>query len=565
MGVVHWYVDDLALAFGYKSNSNPQVHRVQMKVTDNTLPRVRPTKYGQTTGFASIVSGSPGSDETTETTTLECGTEENGAIVEEYVEAGSEVNDNSDGKECGVAHGTVRCIAEGNVANCGITNHKTEVKQGTEGTYNIEYKYTDTHGNPSKTVTRPVTIKDTTVPKLDIKGDCTLENSAGANINEVESKRADNTNANGGLFDSDRIAKMFEHFDRCNKAITTTVTIHTGACKFDSGNTPGVQHCAGDAATQAPIQGNYLAKWTWAGTFNDKGSAATDATQVFPEYEAGTYAIVYKTEDGHFTSTACRQIENVDHTHPIIQILGSDLMTLEATHQGNYVDDGAVCYDQVDGVISQNVEVSGDVVNLAKVGTYVITYNCKDSAGNVAPTESRTVQVQQTECPKCTMSLCTSGSDHSQNNCTFDHEASFDYTDAGASCSDEIDGNVDYNVTNPVDVEVTGTYVVTYRAKNSVGLWNDDCTDPCVGNPTEQCERNYTRTINVVDTLKPIIEVKYNGNRVAIGTANDRAVHNSSINPMSKLMAESAGSANTWLMGAAAAAVAGVALLGFSH
>merc|ERR1712159_463658 len=179
----------------------------------------------------------------------------------------------SDGKECGVAHGTVRCIAQGNVANCGITNHKTEVKQGAEGTYNIEYKYTDTHGNPSKTVTRPVTIKDTTVPKLTLAGDCVLENSAGAHINAVDSKKADNTN--GGLFDSDRIAKMFEHFDRCNKAITTTVTIHTGACKFDSGNTPGVQHCAGDAATQAPIQGNYLAKWTWAGTFNDKGSAAT--------------------------------------------------------------------------------------------------------------------------------------------------------------------------------------------------------------------------------------------------------------------------------------------------
>merc|ERR1712224_852371 len=69
----------------------------------------------------------------------------------------------------------------------------------------------------------------------------------------------------------------------------------------------------------------------------------------------------------------------------IIQILGSDQMTLEATHQGNYIDDGATCSDQVDGVISQNVEVSGDVVNLSKVGTYTITYNCKDSANNEAP------------------------------------------------------------------------------------------------------------------------------------------------------------------------------------
>ena len=577
--VVHWYVDDLALAFGYKSNSNPQVHRVQMKVTDNTLPRVRPTKYGQTTGFASIVSGSPGSDETTETTTLECGTEENGDIVEEYVEAGSEVNDNSDGKECGVAHGTVRCIAEGNVANCGITNHKTEVKQGTEGTYNIEYKYTDTHGNPSKTVTRPVTIKDTTVPKLDIHGDCTLENSAGANINEVESKRADNTNANGGLFDSDRIAKMFEHFDRCNKAITTTVTIHTGACKFDSGNTPGVQHCAGDAATQAPIQGNYLAKWTWEGTFNDKGSAATDATQVFPEYEAGTYAIVYKTEDGHFTSTACRQIENVDHTHPIIQILGSDVMTLEATHQGNYIDDGATCSDQVDGVISQNVEVSGDVVNLSKVGEYTITYNCKDSANNAAPPATRRVIVAQTSCPKCEL----------KGDATVLHEASFPYVDAGAECSDVIDGKVTTqcgkgsNVNDAftavtecasiVDTETTGDYSIRYRAQNTVGLWNDDAS--CRGGKNE-----YYRLVKVSDTLRPVITLKYKGVQVAKGSHDTTGVGEKNYDTKSDtdstenykdkasshvLMAEeTTSSVNGWVLGAIASAVAGLALLGYS-
>merc|ERR1712167_480349 len=109
----------------------------------------------------------------------------------------------------------------------------------------------------------------------------------------------------------------------------------------------------------------------------------------FPEYTAGNYHITYVCTDGAgHTDSACRDVQNVDHTLPIIQILGSDHMTLEATHMGNYVDDGATCSDQVDGVISQNVEVSGDVVNLSKVGTYVITYNCKDSAGNSAPRRS---------------------------------------------------------------------------------------------------------------------------------------------------------------------------------
>merc|ERR1712224_980087 len=83
----------------------------------------------------------------------------------------------------------------------------------------------------------------------------------------------------------------------------------------------------------------------------------------------GSYAIYYRCADeSNNYAEACREVLNVDHTRPIIQILGSNDMTLEATHQGNYIDDGATCSDQVDGVISQNVEVSGDVVNLSKVG-----------------------------------------------------------------------------------------------------------------------------------------------------------------------------------------------------
>merc|ERR1712057_27309 len=129
---------------------------------------------------------------------------------------------------------------------------------------------------------------------------------------------------------------------------------------------------------------------------------------------------------GHTTSV-CRDILNVDHTFPIIQILGSDQMTLEATHQGNYIDDGAACSDQVDGVISQNVEVSGDVVNLSKVGTYTITYNCKDSAKKAAPAARRTVHVAQTSCPKCTMYGEHTGVSAPNDKFALTHEASFPY------------------------------------------------------------------------------------------------------------------------------------------
>merc|ERR1711881_724722 len=172
---------------------NPQVHRVELQVTDNTKPRVRATKYGQTTGFAAIKSGSNGSIETTETQELECGTKADGSVRHAYVEAGFEVEDNSDGQTCGQAFNRVRCAAH--AGQCSIDN--SAIVQGTEGTYNVAYK-----------VIRPVLIKDNTVPQLTLEGDCTLENSAGGN--------ADADNSVGGLFHSERIARMFTHHDHCD-------------------------------------------------------------------------------------------------------------------------------------------------------------------------------------------------------------------------------------------------------------------------------------------------------------------------------------------------------------
>merc|ERR1711871_1612936 len=590
--VVHWYVDDLAQDFGYKSKSNPQVHRVQMKVTDNTRPRIKALKY-KGTGFAAIASGSNGSVETTETVTLECGKDAAGAVIDAYVEEGFQVDDNSDGHSCTVTTPALKCSTHDERPNlgghCKIAHNINQAPNTLDASYTVTYNYQDKATNDAFTVTRPIAVTDTTVPQLDIHGDCTLENSAGANINAGGAADADH--ATSGLFDKDRIADLFDHRDNCIRSITTTVTIHTGARNHVS--TTGVAKCGGQASG-SKITGDYLAKYTWGGVegANNRGTKQA-GTQVFPEYEAGTYAIQYTTTDSRHTVYGCRQIENVDHTHPIIQILGSDVMTLEATHQGNYIDDGATCSDQVDGVISQNVEVSGDVVNLSKVGEYTITYNCKDSANNAAPPATRTVVIAQTSCPKCTV----------HGNAVVLHEASFPYADAGATCSDVIDGQVTtqcsagavitdtFNAvadcSTIVDIETTGNYNIRYRAQNTVGLWNDG--ESCRGGKNE-----YYRLVKVQDTLRPGITLKYQDTVVAKGTHDATGVGEAS-NPnyegntksdtdpsltykdtgrhaqhaigdhVPSLMAEeTTSSVNGWVLGAIASAVAGLALLGYS-
>ena len=77
----------------------------------------------------------------------------------------------------------------------------------------------------------------------------------------------------------------------------------------------------------------------------------------------------------------------LDPCPPTIFITGDNPSNWTQTNNGNYVDWGAVCWNGTDWV-SHEVEVSGDVVNLARVGTYLINYNCGE-----APQVTRVINV----------------------------------------------------------------------------------------------------------------------------------------------------------------------------
>merc|ERR1712196_220099 len=276
-------------------------------------------------------------------------------------------------------------------------------------------------------------------------------------------------------------------------------------------------------------------------------------------------------------------------------VLEADQQTYEATRSDNYVDAGATCSDEVDGNISQDVEVSGDVVNLARVGVYTIKYNCQDSAANTADEATRTVVVQDTSCPSCVISDDnTAAADNTDNVVSI--EASFPYNDVGAVATDSLqgsfgicsvwsDGVLKSSYKEIVNVESTGTYYITYRVKDS-----------------------NVRTVVIIDTLRPAIQLKYGGNVIHEGAgsfasgaananrgntalshtqedANGDPVHlgAGNYNPAQSqnelapythqwshdantLMAEQAttSSVNGWVIGAVGSAVTGLALLGYS-
>merc|ERR1711935_273160 len=154
----------------------------------------------------------------------------------------------------------------------------------------------------------------------------------------------------------------------------------------------------------------------WKKSCSDNGAGSE-----FNMLKPGTYFLKYTCSDGQHQTTACRTFINVDKTRPVITCLecanhNDGTWHVEASRDNNYVDAGATCSDMVDGNISQDVEVSGDVVNMAAVGTYKINYNCEDSAG----------------------------------------QTSFPYTEEKSSCTDTLDGEMpSASVYGKVDVELT--------------------------------------------------------------------------------------------------------------
>merc|ERR1711871_221928 len=294
----------------------------------------------------------------------------------------------------------------------GLLNCDSCDQKDFENDFLVVYRYTDKEGNSARPLMRKVVTRDTTPPSVRLIGDRTLENSAGSYVHSTVSSNdaqcvqktnrsaacdtdhsteelcnadaaciwsyedADNYAANqDGLFDQDRIITYFKHRDDCDKDIVTTVAMYSGLCPTGSSDTRTKITC--DAASSSDTSACYAGFFQYRSAAADSNGfsdafeqpdsddnlmSATDTRmQKFPEWTAGDYSITYEAMDSAgLKHSVCRNIYNVDHTFPIIQILGSDQMTLEATHQGNYIDDGATCSDQVDGVISQNVEVSGD-------------------------------------------------------------------------------------------------------------------------------------------------------------------------------------------------------------
>ena len=354
------------------------------------------------------------------------------------------------------------------------------------GMYTITYNVSDSSGNKAVEVTREVTVSDTTAPVISLSGNVTVTVEAGTTYSDAGATASDS-------FDGDITADIVT----VNPVNTNVPGVYT--------ITYNVSDAAGNDATevtrQVTVSDTTVPVISLLGaanvtieagmTYTDAGATASDSLDgditanivtVNPVNTnvPGVYTITYNVSDaaGNDAIEVTREVTVSDTTIPVISLLGAATVTIEAGT--TYSDAGATASDSLDGDVTANI-VTVNPVNTNVPGVYTVTYNVSDASGNDAIEITREVTVSDTTIPVITL----------LGNATITIEAGMTYTDAGATATDSLDGDItaEMVVVNPVNTNVPGVYTITYNVSDAAG-----------NNATE-----VTREVTVSDTTIPVI------------------------------------------------------------
>ena len=214
-------------------------------------------------------------------------------------------------------------------------------------------------------------------------------------------------------------------------------------------------------------------------SISSDGVVTLDSPASYAEASTHSYRVTATDEEGIFRKGFLFTVFVNDTTAPVITLVGS--ASIESELGYTYSDEGATAVDNKDGTITSEITTVNSV-DVDNEGIYTVTYDVTDAAGNVATQVVRTVTVT----PDATLPVISLSGDSSVT-----VEAATSYTDDGASATDNIDGDVSASITtvNNVDINVPGTYSVTYNVSDSAG----------------NAATEVVRTVNVVDTTAPVI------------------------------------------------------------
>ena len=371
---------------------------------------------------------------------------------------------------------------DGNLTNLTVTG---SVNVNLPGTHTLSYDISDQAGNAAATVTRNVTVADTTPPVLSLLGSPSVQHKQGNAFTDSGASATDSLD--GNLTSSIRVTGSVQ------TGIVGTYTLHYDVSDQAGNAAPRLTRTVSVVEKLPPVLtlfGPASVSIDEGQTYLEPGYSATDATDgnltasvvvggSVNASQPGSYLLTYDVTNSEGTpaSRLTRTVIVRDVTPPALALLGPATLFHEAATP--YADPGATATDNADGDLSSSVQVSGSV-NPRALGLQLLHYDVSDQAGNAAGRLTRSVSVRDTTAPTVTL--------RGEANAT--HEASTPYADPGATALDSLAGDLTATLalTGEVNATKPETYLLTYSVKDASGNLG-----------------SATRQVRVIDTTPPLL------------------------------------------------------------
>jgi hypothetical protein len=281
---------------------------------------------------------------------------------------------------------------DGDISSSIITNGTVDT--ATLWSYTLTYDVTDAEWNVATTVTRAVTVVDTTKPVVTLLWDPTIDILKNTSYTDSGATWSDNVDGTGNISSysgsvTTTQTGSYELWYRHTDTANNTSTIVKRTVNVISWNAPVITLIWSGTVT--------IAQWA---NYTDSGATVFDSEDgditaniissgSVNTSQVGTYTIQYSITDTQDNTVIMERTINVtDQTAPVITL--SWPSAISVTQWTNYIDLWATWVDNVDG--------TGSLIASGNVDTnipwnYTLTYSKTDTAGNTGAMVTRIVTV----------------------------------------------------------------------------------------------------------------------------------------------------------------------------
>ena len=272
--------------------------------------------------------------------------------------------------------------------------------------YTVTYNVSDASGNSATEVTRTVNVVDTSIPVITLTGEGIVTIEVGTAYADGGATATDNYD------DDTALSSNIITVNNVDTDVVASYTVTYNVSDASGNSATEVTRTVNVVDTSIPVitlTGEGIVTIEVGTTYADAGATATDnydddtalSSNIITVNNVDTdvvasYTVTYNVSDasGNSATEVTRTVNVVDTTVPVITLTGEGIVTIEVG--STYADGGATATDNYDDdtVLTSNITTDVSDVDTQTVGSYTVSYNVSDVAGNAATEVTRTVIVE---------------------------------------------------------------------------------------------------------------------------------------------------------------------------